>query len=70
MHTCLTLAGMRDYVEDEFGVCLPMTTLYSLIENGRGPASFKVGRRIFVRRSDIDDWVEAQIKATARGGIQ
>ena len=34
-----------------------------------GPASFKLGRRVFYRRSEVERWIEAQEKATLRGGV-
>jgi predicted DNA-binding transcriptional regulator AlpA len=34
-----------------------------------GPASFRLGKKVFYRRATIERWVEAQEKATTRGGV-
>ncbi len=34
---------------------------------GEGPISFKVGRRVLYRKTDVDAWLDAQYAATARG---
>ena len=34
---------------------------------GVGPVSFKVGRRVAYRRSDVDAWLAIQYDQTARG---
>lgn len=36
----------------------------------RGPRSFVVGGRVYWLREDCDRWLEAQIAATARGGVR
>ena len=36
---------------------------------GRGPKSFKVGRRVRYRESDLLEWLAAQEEASARGGV-
>lgn len=33
-----------------------------------GPRSFRVGRHVKYRRCDIEEWLEGQLAATARGG--
>ncbi|AFJ35075.1 MULTISPECIES: helix-turn-helix transcriptional regulator [Mycobacterium] len=35
---------------------------------GIGPASFKLGRRVVYRRSEVERWIAEQEKATRRGG--
>ncbi|MFS3127483.1 helix-turn-helix domain-containing protein [Nocardioides sp. Bht2] len=35
---------------------------------GKGPRSFKVGRRVLYRRSDVDSWLEAQYAAGDQAG--
>lgn len=35
---------------------------------GIGPASFKLGRRVVYRRSEVERWITEQEKATRRGG--
>ncbi len=34
-----------------------------------GPASFRLGRRVVYRRSEIEKWISAQEAASTRGGI-
>lgn len=31
---------------------------------GRGPTSFKVGRRVLYLRSDVDEWLQEQYRTT------
>lgn len=33
-----------------------------------GPASFKLGRRVFYRRTDVESWFTRQEALTKRGG--
>ena len=42
----------------------PVATLRWWRHTGQGPRSFKIGRRVTYRRSDLEDWTEAQ----RRGG--
>ncbi|MGW0327675.1 helix-turn-helix transcriptional regulator [Nocardia sp. NPDC003183] len=35
---------------------------------GYGPASFTLGRRVFYRRTDIEEWITEQEQLTRRGG--
>jgi len=35
----------------------------------RGPASFKLGRRVVYDRSDVERWINDQRAATLAGGI-
>lgn len=35
---------------------------------GDGPPSFRLGRRVVYRRSDVEKWLTAQEAATVRGG--
>lgn len=44
------------------------TLRYWRYEN-KGPASFKLGRRVMYRKADVDAWLAAQYEATARGGV-
>lgn len=41
----------------------PVPTLRYWRHRGEGPASFRMGRRVMYRRSDVEAWVEEQIKA-------
>ena len=36
--------------------------------NGEGPPSFKMGRRVVYRRSEVEKWIAEQEAATLRGG--
>jgi len=51
-----------DEVSEEYGI--PVRTLRWYRSVGRGPVSFKLGRRVRYRKSDVDDWVNAQYDAT------
>lgn len=48
---------------------LPPATLRYYRHMGTGPASFKIGRRVVYRRSELDRWLAEQEKATTRGGV-
>ncbi|MDO3245846.1 helix-turn-helix domain-containing protein [Mycobacteroides abscessus subsp. abscessus] len=48
---------------------LPPATLRYYRHMGTGPASFKLGRRVVYRRSEVERWVAEQEKATVRGGV-
>jgi hypothetical protein len=37
---------------------VPLSTLYQLTRERRGPRTFKVGRRIFARRADWHKWLD------------
>jgi predicted DNA-binding transcriptional regulator AlpA len=43
-------------------------TLHNKRSQGRGPLSFRVGKRIMYRRSDLDAYLESARVATLRGG--
>lgn len=30
--------------------------------NGKGPAYFKVGRKVYYRQEDVNDWEESQLR--------
>ncbi len=46
----------------------PVETLRYRRHNGTGPRSFKLGRRVLYRRSDVQAWLDAAY-AAAGGGI-
>ncbi|NKT14932.1 helix-turn-helix domain-containing protein [Rhodococcus hoagii] len=46
----------------------PEATLRWMRHCDRGPASFKLGRRVLYRRSDVEEWIAEQEAATRRGG--
>jgi hypothetical protein len=41
---------------------MPAGTLRYWRHQGRGPKSFKYGRRVFYKTSDLDAWAEAQYR--------
>lgn len=43
----------------------PVPTLRWWRAQGIGPRSFKLGRRVVYRRSDVNTWIEQQYAATA-----
>ncbi len=47
---------------------LPDGTLRYYRHTGIGPSSFKLGRRVVYRRSEVERWIAEQESATRRGG--
>jgi predicted DNA-binding transcriptional regulator AlpA len=45
-------------------------TLYMWYEADRGPKAAKLAGRIWYLRSDIDEWANAEMAATTRGGVR
>lgn len=43
----------------------PIATLRHWRAEGKGPHSFKIGRRVAYRRQDLDAWLDAQMKTPA-----
>jgi excisionase family DNA binding protein len=39
---------------------VPVATVYSWRQTGRGPRCARVGRHLRFRRTDVDAWLEAQ----------
>lgn len=37
---------------------VPLSTIDKLRAQGRGPRTFKIGRRLYVRQSDMRDWLD------------
>lgn len=54
-------------VSERYGI--PEATLRWYRSMGLGPKSFKVGRRVRYRESDVLEWLAAQEKKTTRGGV-
>jgi excisionase family DNA binding protein len=52
----LTVQQLADYL----GV--PVATLYQWRWRDEGPPGFRVGRHLRYRRSDIEDWVDRQLR--------
>ena len=44
---------------------LPLSTVDKLRAQGKGPRCFKLGRRLYVRQSDLRDWLDAMAVAEA-----
>ncbi len=40
---------------------VPVATLYAWRQRGRGPASFRVGKYLRYRRSDVVRWISQQV---------
>lgn len=53
-------------VADEYG--LSEGTLRYWRHRDEGPASFRIGRRVLYRRSELESWISEQEAATRRGG--
>lgn len=47
---------------------VPESTFRTWRSLGKGPKSFKLGRRVVYRRSDVQAWIDRQEADTARGG--
>lgn len=45
----------------------PVATLRWWRHQGTGPASFRIGRRVFYRRRDLEAWIAAQRERDNRG---
>lgn len=64
MSTRLTTTQAEEYT----GV--PAATLRYWRSRGEGPASYTLGgRRVVYDLADLDAWLDAQKKATVRGGV-
>lgn len=48
---------------------IPVATLRYWRTRGEGPRSFRLGRRVFYRRQDCDDWVNAAYARQSVGGV-
>lgn len=57
MHDLMTVPE----VADEYRI--PESTLRYYRHRGEGPKSFKLGRRVVYKRSDVEAWIEAQYAA-------
>jgi Helix-turn-helix domain len=44
---------------------VPMSTLDKLRAQGRGPRTFKIGRRLFVRQADLRAWFDELAESEA-----
>ena len=38
---------------------VPLSTIDKLRARGQGPRTFRIGRRLYVRQSDLRDWLDA-----------
>lgn len=37
---------------------VPLSTIDKIRAQGRGPKTFRIGRRLYVRRCDLDSWLD------------
>jgi len=44
---------------------VPVKTVYGWRYRGLGPAGFRVGRHLRYRRSDVEEWISAQLEYSA-----
>lgn len=49
---------------------IPESTFRSWRHYGRGPKSFRLGRRVVYKRSDVEAWLKRQQDETGKGGDQ
>ncbi|GBD85426.1 helix-turn-helix domain protein [bacterium BMS3Abin02] len=47
---------------------IPVATLYAWRYRSQGPPGFRVGRHIRYRRSDIEAWIDEQLKDSSDDG--
>jgi excisionase family DNA binding protein len=47
---------------------IPLGTLYQWRHRGRGPRSFRLGNHVRYEWRDVEDWLNASLSATRRGG--
>ena len=57
-HDLLTITEAADITR------APLATLRYWRHLGIGPRSFRLGRRVVYRRSDLQDWITAQQRST------
>ena len=50
----LSIPELADYLR------VPIATIYQWRHHHRGPASYRIGRHVRYRQSDIEHWLEAQ----------
>lgn len=60
----MTLKQAADYLN------IPENTLRWYRTIGTGPASYRLGGRVFYDRTDLDEWADAGKLATVRGGMR
>ncbi len=60
-HELLTITEAADITR------APLATLRYWRHLGIGPRSFRLGRRVVYRRSDLQDWITAQQDGTDNG---
>ena len=53
-------------VASEFKIAESTLRYYRM--RNEGPASYRVGRRVFYRRGEVERWISVQEAATTRGG--
>lgn len=58
----LTVQQVSDYLE------VPVATLYAWRHRRVGPPSFRIGRHLRYRRSDLEHWIEGRIADDVRTG--
>lgn len=49
---------------------VPESTLRSWRSDDCGPKSFRIGRRVFYLRCDVEAWIAEQMQTTAKGGVR
>jgi len=59
-HELLTITEVAELLRT------PVATLRYWRHLGIGPASFRIGRRVMYRRSDVEDWINAQQRQPTR----
>jgi predicted DNA-binding transcriptional regulator AlpA len=47
---------------------IPLATLRHYVQTGKGPRSFRLGRRRVWKREDVEAWIEKAYETTSTGG--
>ncbi len=55
----LTVQELAEYL------AVPVATIYQWRYRREGPPGFRVGRHVRYRRSDVEDWIESQLREEA-----
>ncbi|NKZ13663.1 helix-turn-helix domain-containing protein [Mycolicibacterium septicum DSM 44393] len=64
------LSEIPDVAEVSAYAGIPEATLRWYRSKGKGPRSFRVGRKIRYRKADVLAWLDEQERTTAKGGVR
>lgn len=61
----LIAAPVLTYADAALMLDLPLSTLDKLRAEGRGPRLFKIGRRLYVSKASLNDWLRQMAQTEA-----